>query len=42
VKDEVPYFIIKNDAYIASYINSLSAIEEAPMEAVDKLTCCKV
>ncbi len=28
--DEKPYFIIKNDAYISSYINSLANINETP------------
>lgn len=30
VADEIPYFLIKNDAYIISYLNSLSTISEAP------------
>ena len=30
VKDEIPYFIISNDAYITSYLNSLSTINDAP------------
>lgn len=29
-KDEIPYFIIKNDIYIDSYLNSLSAIGKPP------------
>ncbi len=30
LKDKPPYFIIKNDDYISSYLNSLSSINEAP------------
>jgi AraC-like DNA-binding protein len=30
-KEEPPYFIIRNDAYITSYLNSLSTISEIPM-----------
>lgn len=30
VTDEIPYFIIRNDTYITSYLNSLSTIREAP------------
>lgn len=30
VKDEIPYFIITNDAYIKSYLSSLSTIRNAP------------
>src|SRR5690606_39523993 len=30
VTDEEPYFIIRNDAYITSYLNSLSTISDAP------------
>ena len=30
LKDEVPYFVIRNDAYITSYLNSLATIHEAP------------
>lgn len=30
ISDEKPYFIISNDIYITSYINSLSAITDAP------------
>lgn len=41
VKDEVPYFIIKNDTYIAAYINSLSTISEAPAEAMENLLSVK-
>ena len=30
LKDEVPYFVIRNDAHITSYLNSLATIHEAP------------
>ncbi|CAM4094761.1 AraC family transcriptional regulator [Flavobacterium antarcticum] len=30
LEDEVPYFIIRNDNYITSYLNSLYTISEAP------------
>lgn len=30
IKEETPYFIIRNDAYITSYLNSLATINEAP------------
>jgi len=29
-ENEVPYFVIRNDAYITSYLNSLATIHEAP------------
>ena len=29
IKEETPYFIIRNDAYISSYLNSLSVINKA-------------
>ena len=41
VKDEGPYFIIRNDTYIASYINSLSMISEAPTVFMEKLLFVK-
>jgi len=41
VKDEVPYFIIRNDTYITSYINSLSMISEAPTVFMEKLLFVK-
>lgn len=30
VKENTPYFIIRNDSYITSYLNSLATINEAP------------
>lgn len=30
IKEESPFFIIKNDAYITSYLNSLTTISDAP------------
>jgi AraC-like DNA-binding protein len=30
LKEETPYFVIKNDAYITAYLNSLSTISDAP------------
>ena len=41
VKDEVPYFTITNDAYITSYLNSLSTIHEAPKVFIDNLLSIK-
>ncbi|WP_299889613.1 AraC family transcriptional regulator [uncultured Lacinutrix sp.] len=41
VKDETPYFIIKNDDYIRSYLNSLSTISEAPMAFMQNLLSVK-
>lgn len=41
VKEEVPYFIIKNDAYITSYLNSLSTISEAPTIFLENLLSVK-
>ena len=41
IKDETPYFIIKNDAYITSYLNSLSAIGKAPRESIETLLSVK-
>lgn len=41
LNEEVPYFTIGNDAYIASYINSLSTISEAPPEFLDNLLSVK-
>ncbi len=40
-KDEMPYFIIKNDAYISSYLNSLSTISEAPAIFMENLLSVK-
>ena len=41
VKDEIPYFIIGNDAYISSYLNSLSTISEAPTVFMENLLSVK-
>lgn len=41
VKDEIPYFIIRNDAYITSYLNSLSTISEAPTVFMENLLSVK-
>ena len=41
VNDEIPYFIIGNDAYISSYINSLSTISEAPKVFMENLLSVK-
>ena len=41
VNDDIPYFIIGNDAYISSYINSLSTISEAPKVFMENLLSVK-
>ncbi|MCX7549840.1 helix-turn-helix domain-containing protein [Xanthomarina sp. F2636L] len=41
VNDEIPYFIIKNDAYITSYLNSLSTIGHAPNIFMENLLSVK-
>lgn len=41
VKDEVPYFIIKNDSYINSYLNSLSTISAVPQAFMENLLYVK-
>ena len=41
VKDEIPYFKIRNDAYIISYLNSLSTISEAPPIFMENLLSIK-
>lgn len=41
IKDEVPYFIIRNDAYITSYLNSLSTISDAPAVFMENLLSVK-
>ena len=41
VKDEIPYFIIGNDAYITSYLNSLSTISKAPTVFMENLLAVK-
>lgn len=41
VKNEEPYFIIRNDAYITSYLNSLSTISNAPAIFMENLHSLK-
>lgn len=41
VKDEIPYFTIRNDSYINLYLNSLSIISEAPMAFMENLLSVK-
>lgn len=41
VKDKIPYFIIRNDAYITAYLNSLSTISEAPEVFMENLLAVK-
>jgi len=41
VKDENPYFLIRNDAYITSYLNSLSTISNAPAVFEENLLAVK-
>lgn len=40
-KDETPYFVIRNDAYIISYLNSLSTISDAPAIFMESLLSVK-
>ncbi|CAM4321825.1 helix-turn-helix domain-containing protein [Gillisia hiemivivida] len=40
-KDGSPYFIIRNDAYITSYLNSLSTISEVPTVFMENLLAVK-
>lgn len=40
-KEDTPYFIIRNDSYITSYLNSLSTISEAPTVFADNLLSVK-
>lgn len=39
--EESPYFIIRNDAYIASYLNTLSTISDAPAVFMENLLAVK-
>lgn len=39
--DKIPYFIIRNDAYIISYLNSLSTISQAPEVFMENLLSVK-
>jgi AraC-like DNA-binding protein len=41
LKDEAPYFVIRNDAYITSYLNSLVTINEAPAIFMENLLSVK-
>ncbi|PIB38280.1 helix-turn-helix domain-containing protein [Maribacter sp. 4G9] len=41
IKDEAPYFIIRNDGYISSYLNSLSTISDAPTIFMENLLSVK-
>lgn len=42
IKDaKIPYFIIRNDAYIAAYLNSLSTISNAPAIFMENLLSVK-
>lgn len=40
-KDPTPYFIIRNDTYITSYLNSLSTISDAPAVFMENLLAVK-
>lgn len=40
-KDESPYFIIRNDSYISSYLTSLSTISNAPAVFMENLLSVK-
>jgi len=41
LKEDTPYFIIRNDGYIASYLNSLSTINEATSVFLENLLSVK-
>jgi len=41
VNDNVPYFIIRNDTYITSYLDSLATISEAPTVFMQNLLAVK-
>lgn len=41
INDERPYFIIRNDAYITSYLKSLDAVNEAPTAFMENLLSVK-
>lgn len=41
VIDETPYFVIRNDAYITSYLNSLTTISHAPAIFMENLLTVK-
>lgn len=41
LKDEIPYFVIKNDGYISSYLNSLTTIYESQTAFTENLLAVK-
>lgn len=41
IKEEPPYFIIRNDAFIISYLNSLTTIMEVPRSFMENLLSVK-
>ncbi|WP_194852487.1 helix-turn-helix domain-containing protein [Nonlabens antarcticus] len=41
LKEKSPYFVIRNDAYIISYLNSLSAISKSPTVLLENLLAVK-
>lgn len=41
IKDEIPYFVIRNDTYIISYLNSLATITTAPTIFKENLLAVK-
>ncbi len=41
VSEEIPYFVIRNDSYITSYLNSLTTISEAPSVFAENLLSVK-
>ena len=41
INEDSPYFIIRNDSYITSYLNSLSTISEAPTVFAENLLSVK-
>ncbi|WP_417213298.1 helix-turn-helix domain-containing protein [Bizionia sp.] len=41
VSDDIPYFLIRNDSYITSYLNSLSTIRQAPPIFMENLLSVK-
>ena len=41
INDGAPYFVIRNDSYITSYLNSLSTISDAPTVFMERLLSTK-
>ena len=39
--EDIPYFVIKNDTYITSYLNSLATINEAPTAFTENILAVK-